>query len=978
MVTQEAVGEVLEIQADGGWLSAGTAFAISREFALTAFHVIGNRETGVVGTNPIVLRFLRRREDDWTEPYECGARYHEPDECGARYRDAELDFAVLQLKKPLPNDLRPIALTNDFDAHERFVSAGHPGLEGPDISHVHGTVVAPQTSIFGGVPAIQLHCDEAGDQMPLKGMSGAPVLVGSGAKRAAIGLIRWNPTKPDDEEALAVGGMVHACPVKPLAERLSAYGARWIARRAVADLVLQYPFPKVSEADCYKLLGVWRSEYVDQYQAEGKMPPYVPRQIDNALRHALEQKDFVLLVGPSKAGKTRTAYEALLKVAPSIPMVVPSKGEDLAKIVEELQFLADHRAKSMLWLNDVENFLSKGTLTLRVVNTALHEFGMQIVATMRSSELSRWKGLNDEIGRDAQRVFERAEVIKLEDQMTPQEEERTRATYPDLKLWRGLGESFIAGQELRQRYDYGGSPMVAVVRAANDWRRTGFTAPIQRDDLFGLFKRHFEDLEPAQDATEEVFKAGVEDARKTVARYSALLYRERSAEGAEGYYVVDYVSDYLETQGYPMIEEAWKLALQRVQSKFDCLAVGLAAYERERSDIAARAWVIGVGYSSAASASNLGILLAEQGRPEEAEAALREALRIDPQLAHAHSNLGNLLAEQGHPVEAEAALREALRIDPQLAQAHSNLGNLLAEQGRPEEAEEAYREALRIDPQDAKVYSNLGHLLTKQGRPVEAEAALREALRIDPQDTKAHSNLGILLAEQGRLAEAEEAYREALRINPQNAEGHYNLGVLLVRQGRPVEAEEAYRGALRIDPQDAEGHYNLGVLLAEQGRLAEAEEAYREALRINPQDTKVHTNLGILLVRQGRPVEAEEAYREALRINPQDTKAHSNLGVLLAEQGHPVEAEAALREALRIDPQDAKAHYNLGVLLARQGRPVEAEEAYRGALRIDPQDAEVHYSLGVVLAKQGRPVEAEAALREALRIDPRLWSRLLR
>ena len=68
--------------------------------------------------------------------------------------------------------------------------------------------------------------------------------------------------------------------------------------------------------------------------------------------------------------------------------------------------------------------------------------------------------------------------------------------------------------------------MVAVVRAAHDWRRTGLMVPIQRDDLFGLFKRHFEHLEPAQDATEEVFKAALEDAGKPVVRYRTLLLRD--------------------------------------------------------------------------------------------------------------------------------------------------------------------------------------------------------------------------------------------------------------------------------------------------------------------------------------------------------------------------------------------------------------------------------------------------------------------
>jgi protein O-GlcNAc transferase len=47
--------------------------------------------------------------------------------------------------------------------------------------------------------------------------------------------------------------------------------------------------------------------------------------------------------------------------------------------------------------------------------------------------------------------------------------------------------------------------------------------------------------------------------------------------------------------------------------------------------------------------NNLGLLLAEQGRPEEAETAYREALRINPEHANAHYNLGNVLQGQGRP-----------------------------------------------------------------------------------------------------------------------------------------------------------------------------------------------------------------------------------------------------------------------------------------------------------------------------------------
>jgi len=47
--------------------------------------------------------------------------------------------------------------------------------------------------------------------------------------------------------------------------------------------------------------------------------------------------------------------------------------------------------------------------------------------------------------------------------------------------------------------------------------------------------------------------------------------------------------------------------------------------------------------------------------------ANREALRISPQDADAHYNLGILLAEQERAEEAEKAYSEALRINPRTA-----------------------------------------------------------------------------------------------------------------------------------------------------------------------------------------------------------------------------------------------------------------------------------------------------------------------
>jgi tetratricopeptide (TPR) repeat protein len=133
---------------------------------------------------------------------------------------------------------------------------------------------------------------------------------------------------------------------------------------------------------------------------------------------------------------------------------------------------------------------------------------------------------------------------------------------------------------------------------------------------------------------------------------------------------------------------------------------------------------------SALARYNLGVLLAQAGRREEAAASYREAVRIEPENPILVNNLGTALLVLGEAREAAAVLAKAVQLDPARAGTRANLGNALAAAGRGEEALLEYREAIRLDPGSPYPHRNLGLLLMKLGRTAEGRAELAAAGRL--------------------------------------------------------------------------------------------------------------------------------------------------------------------------------------------------------------------------------------------------------
>ena len=168
--------------------------------------------------------------------------------------------------------------------------------------------------------------------------------------------------------------------------------------------------------------------------------------------------------------------------------------------------------------------------------------------------------------------------------------------------------------------------------------------------------------------------------------------------------------------------------------------------------------------------NNFGNLLRETGRAAEAETCYRQALRLTPpqhpKIGAMLRNLGVVLHDLERDNEAEAALRAALQRDPADAEAHGNHATVLRELDQLDVAEAAQRRAIALAPESAGYYVDYAILLKSMGRVALGEGVCRRGLGIDPNSAEAVNCLGGLLFDLGQMAPAEAAMRESLEKAP--------------------------------------------------------------------------------------------------------------------------------------------------------------------------------------------------------------------
>lgn len=164
----------------------------------------------------------------------------------------------------------------------------------------------------------------------------------------------------------------------------------------------------------------------------------------------------------------------------------------------------------------------------------------------------------------------------------------------------------------------------------------------------------------------------------------------------------------------------------------------------------------------------LGLLEHRRGNCKAALRLVKRSIELAPGYAWMWNNLGNVLVESQRTDEALEAYRQCISLDPAAADALSNLGALHCKCGRLALAEQACQRAVALQPDFALAWFNLAQVLIEEGRIREGLVANSKAVVLAPSHQTGRSQVARALVLLGEIGQAAEVYREWLADEPDN------------------------------------------------------------------------------------------------------------------------------------------------------------------------------------------------------------------
>jgi tetratricopeptide (TPR) repeat protein len=368
---------------------------------------------------------------------------------------------------------------------------------------------------------------------------------------------------------------------------------------------------------------------------------------------------------------------------------------------------------------------------------------------------------------------------------------------------------------------------------------------------------------------------------------------------------------------------------------------------------------------------NMGLVLDELGRFEEAVDAYRKADRLKGDDLETLSRLASDLHRVGRPRGALRTLRRVSGIDPSHEPAYCEAILIHAELGEHEQAEEMFYLARLYKDQCPRCYDYMGRSLVARGRFERAVFCFQKCLDLDANAPDVVMRLAQAYWKKGENEKARRHFLADLRANPGRLETLLDMGDLLAEMGLNDEAGEKFRRAIELSPEHPASYFRYGRWLIRRGKIDDAQAAFEKTLRLDPTHCGPNLELAKLAHRRGDELSTLRYLRAEHLRRPRQTEVLLGLGNLWMDVGELRTAIACLGRLLHDHPDNIDAWLNLAVaqFLRRDYR--QGIRSCRQALCRDQNNRTAMFNTALAYERLGKYERALHWTRRALKLQPR-------
>jgi tetratricopeptide (TPR) repeat protein len=350
----------------------------------------------------------------------------------------------------------------------------------------------------------------------------------------------------------------------------------------------------------------------------------------------------------------------------------------------------------------------------------------------------------------------------------------------------------------------------------------------------------------------------------------------------------------------------------------------------------------------------LGRRFESQGKIEDAIAAHKKAMDLEPSSAELRAELAGLYARQDRAADSVGMAEAALKLDPANREANRIIGSVYA-------AFADSKQPLRPGDNPAQYASR-------------AIAALEKARRASTFDVGLELTLGRLYVQTGSFEKAIPLLQRVVADQPGYPDAAFLLANALEGVGRAEDAIATLENVLDGNPTFYRGYLKIAELYERERDWAAAAAAYERAQQLNPRATALTVRRAGALINAGKAPQARDILERALSVAKPGAEDSMQL-YLLAEAQRTMKdltaAEGTAQKLLTRDAGDVRGLHVMSLILQDKGDLQGAERALRDLIARDGDDANALNSLGYMLAERGERLdEAVELLKRAVKIEP--------